>query len=122
MDAALEVFAAEIVLHCLGRNRVSGIYHGTQELLSFWNKQIAFLKAINTWQTSYLPECQTGNAGFPQAFGHRHAARTGATIIRRYSRAAAGAWSRKACSESSLPKCSRHLIHARWPSLVNRTK
>ncbi|MGH2581674.1 MAG: nuclear transport factor 2 family protein [Anaerolineales bacterium] len=40
METALCVFADEIILHCPGRSRVSGMYHGKQELLSFWQKQM----------------------------------------------------------------------------------
>ncbi len=37
---AAKLFADDVVLHCPGRSRISGEYHGKTGLVEFWQKQI----------------------------------------------------------------------------------
>jgi predicted SnoaL-like aldol condensation-catalyzing enzyme len=41
LEPALKLFSEGVILHCPGKNRVSGDYHGRSGVVEFWQKQIA---------------------------------------------------------------------------------
>jgi predicted SnoaL-like aldol condensation-catalyzing enzyme len=41
LEPASKLFSEGVVLHCPGKNRISGDYHGRSGVVEFWQKQIA---------------------------------------------------------------------------------
>jgi len=41
LEPVLKLFAEDVVLHCPGKHRLAGDYHGRSGVLEFWQKQIA---------------------------------------------------------------------------------
>lgn len=56
LEPALKLFSEEVILHCPGKNRVSGDYHGRSGVVEFWQKQIALTN--NTLQGEVIATSQ----------------------------------------------------------------
>lgn len=41
LEPASKLFSEDVVLHCPGRNRISGDYHGKSGVVDFWQNQIS---------------------------------------------------------------------------------
>jgi len=56
LEPALKLFSEGVILHCPGKNRVSGDYHGRSGVVEFWKKQIALTN--NTLQGQVIATSQ----------------------------------------------------------------
>ncbi len=56
MESVLKLFDENVLLHCPGKNRVSGDYQGRSALLDFWRKQIELTGG--TFKGQVITVCQ----------------------------------------------------------------